>query len=144
MSHSMEPVTAHRPPDAYLTIDALHNYCGISAGCGKKLRCEGETVRVAGYVDYGNVFDREHYPRLPYQKFLITNAAHTQSLEVWVDSAFSRDIFQKIYQQKALNPNTLVIVRGIIEGFDMPVMGTCRRGIKLNLKDQTDLTFQAR
>ena len=144
MSHSMEPVTIHRSPDAYLTLDALHDSCGISAGCGKRLRCEGETVRVAGYMDYGNIFDWEHYPRMPYQKFLITNAAHTQSLEVWVDSASSRDIFQKIYRQKTLNPNASIIVQGVIEGFDMPVMGACRRGIKLNLKDQNDLTFQAR
>ncbi len=136
----VEPVVSHPSSDA-LTLDALYDHCGRSTECGKKLRCEGERIRVTGYIDYGNVFDKEHYPRLPYQKFLITNAGHTQSIEVWVDSALSRDIFQKIHRQETLNPKTSVMVQGVIEGFDMPIMGACHRGIKLNLKDPNDLTF---
>ena len=33
------------------------------------------------------------------------------------------------------------IVRGILAGFDMPIMGTCHRGLKLNLTGAMSVSY---
>jgi hypothetical protein len=117
----------------YITIDSLFAYCGLPGICGKKLACEGQTALILGYIDYVNVFDKTAYPMLPYQKFLITNAEHSKTMEVWVASEGSEAVFKKIAGKKACNPAGPVYVKGVLAGFDMPIMGTCHRGLKLNL-----------
>ena len=64
------PIYTH---EGYVTIDSLYDYCELPSPCGKKNKCEGQFARVKGYIDYGNVFDKQNYPMLPYQKFMITN-----------------------------------------------------------------------
>ncbi len=125
----------------YVTIDSLYDYCEIPSPCGKKNRCEGQFARVKGYIDYGNVFDKQNYPMLPYQKFMITNYEQNKTFEVWVTSENSEKVFEKIYQQKLHDPTRPVFVEGIVEGFDMPIMGDCHRGIKLNFTEKGKITF---
>ena len=125
----------------YITIDSLYAYCGLPGICGKKLACEGQTALIQGYIDYGNVFDKTAYPMLPYQKFLITNAEHSKTMEVWVASEGSEAVFKKIAEKKACNPDGPVYVKGVLAGFDMPVMGTCHRGLKLNLTAATSISY---
>lgn len=126
----------------YLTIDSLYDYCRIPSPCRKKNRCEGQTARVKGYIDYINVFDKQNYPMLPYQKFMITNYERKKTFEVWVTSKNSKKVFEKIYQQKLHDPNAPVFVEGILEGFDMPTMGDCLRGLKLNFTGKGTITFE--
>jgi hypothetical protein len=125
----------------YITIDFLFTYCGLPGICGKELACEGKTALVQGYIDYGNVFDKKAYPMLPYQKFLITNAEHSKTMEVWVVSDGSDAIFKKIAGKKASNPDSPVYVKGVLDGFDMPIMGACHRGLKLNLTAVASLSY---
>ena len=125
----------------YITIDALYAYCGLPGNCGKKLACEGQTALIQGYIDYGNVFDKTTYPMLPYQKFLITNAEHSRTMEVWVVSEGSEAVFRKIAEKRASNPDGPIYVKGVLAGFDMPVMGTCRRDLKLNLVAATAISY---
>ncbi len=125
----------------YITIDSLYAYCGLPGICGKKLACEGQAALIQGYIDYGNVFDKTVYPMLPYQKFLITNAEHSRTMEVWVASEGSEAVFRKIAEKKACNPDGPVYVKGVLAGFDMPVMGTCHRDLKLNLTAATSISY---
>ncbi|MFH0997161.1 MAG: hypothetical protein V1844_16945 [Pseudomonadota bacterium] len=127
--------------DTYLTIDSLYDYCKVPGECRRKYESEGKIALIKGLVDYLNVFDKTNSPNLPYQKFLMTNNAHTQSIEVWVTSDRSDMVFRKIFRQKALNPDSTVFIRGVLVGFDMPIMGACRRGLKLELTGDNSLSF---
>ena len=125
----------------YITIDSLYEHCEVHIPCGKKNKCEDKISLVKGYIDYGNVFDKKNYPMLPYQKFSIANYERNKTLEVWVSSEQSEEIFGKIYQQKLHDPNCAVYVKGILTGFDMHIMNTCHRGLKLNFTDKAKMTF---
>lgn len=135
MSTLIEPCKAGQ----YLTIDALRKFCGAPGVCGRKLSCEGMTVLLEGMIDYGNVFDKEHYPMLPYQKFLLVNSEHTSTIEVWIDCDRSEDIFKKIFQRQIEKPDAKVYLEGVVSAFDMPIMGQCLRDIKLVLTDKDSI-----
>ncbi len=125
----------------YITIDSLYAYCELPGACGKKIECEGRTALIQGYIDYANVFDKTAYPKLPYQKFLITNAEHSKTMDIWVDSEGSEAVFKKIAEKKASNPDGPVYIKGVLAGFDMPVMGTCHRDLKLNLTAASSISY---
>lgn len=143
VSHSMDSRIEPCASGTYLTIDSLYDYCKIPGDCGRKIESEGKTALIKGYIDYVNVYDKTNYPNLPYQKFLITNDKHTKTMEVWVRSEFSEGVFDKIFKQEKLNPDWPVFVTGILVGFDMPVMGACHRGLKLDLTGQSALMFHS-
>jgi len=126
--------------EEYLSIEELHKACHAPGVCGEKMDCEGEIARVKGYIDYDNVFDREHYPQLPYEKFKIHDMKG-ESIEVWVLSDHNKEIFQRIYQNKVSGEKT-AFIKGLLAGFDMPVMGRCRRGISVSIKKASDIFFQ--
>jgi hypothetical protein len=127
-------------PDNYLSINTLYQSCGVPGPCGKKLECEGKMVRVKGYIDYSNVFDKKNYPQLPYEKFKIADK-DGPSLEVWAISDNTSKIFTKIYENQ-LNPEKAIHIEGTIEGFDMPIQETCHRGIKLIINAGEDIFFR--
>jgi hypothetical protein len=124
----------------YLSIEELYKDCHAPGVCGKKMDCEGQVARVKGYIDYDNVFDKGNYPQLPYEKFKIGDAKG-KSLEVWALSDDNRKIFQEIYCNKAF-PEKMAFIKGTLTGFDMPIMGTCRRGIAVNIKEANDISFR--
>jgi len=127
----------------YISIDSLYEYCKTVENCGKKIACEDQSVLIMGYIDYGNVFDKTNYPSLPYQKFLMTNSDRSQSIEVWVDCECSEAVFDRLFRQQTLDSGQVAYVRGTLAGFDMPVMGHCHRGFKINLIDGNSLSFNA-
>ncbi len=140
LSH-MDSIIYPCKSETYISIDSLYAYCGLPGICGKPLACEGQTALIQGDTDYGNVFDKTAYPMLPYQKFLITNVEHRKTMEVWVDSEGSEAVFRKIAEKRACNPDGPVYVKGVLVGFDMPIMGTCYRDLKLNLTAATLISY---
>ena len=123
----------------YISIEELYHYCNAPSPCGKKTDCEGKVARVKGYIDYQNVFDKKNYPQLPYEKFKIYDE-EGKSLEVWAVSPDNSKIFEKIYRNKSF-PGKMAFVRGIMIGFDMPIMGACHRGIKIEIEKADDIFF---
>lgn len=116
---------------AFVSVADVLALCGVPRLCGAPMACEGKIVRVSGAIDYDNVFDREHYPQLPYEKFTLRGrSGHT--LEVWMDPTQSRDVFRQIHREQSA-PEKMAHVEGEIVGVDMPILGTCQRGIKINL-----------
>jgi len=126
----------------FITIDSLHAYCGIPGECGKKLSCEDQTALIQGDIDYNNVFDKSTYPMLPYQKFSIHNASRSRTMEVWVNPEGSESVFSIIAEKKAVNPDGPVFVKGVLSGFDMPVMGKCIRELKLVLTGAGSISYR--
>lgn len=116
-----------------MTLDELYAYCGPLDSCGTKCPCEGQQVRILGYVDYANVFSRQKYPKLPYEKFLIRNQSRSKTLEVWVVGNATKSVFEFLNRHQLACPEHPIVIQGTISGFDMPIMGTCRRGIKLEM-----------
>ena len=131
------------PGRDYMTIKELEDFCKIPGICGKALNCEGKRAKVKGYLDYINIFDRQTYPNLPYQKFRIFDgpnilntdnpwASYTQSLEIYPIKGNSELMFRKLHAKVGL-PLKLVYITGTIEGFDVPTNTGCRRMIQLKV-----------
>ena len=104
------------------------------------MACEGKQIRVRGSIDWSNVFFREQYPRLPYDKFKIYDRISGKAIEVWVNPETAGKVYPRMQQHKASKKE--VFVKGAIAGFDMPVMGKCSRAIKLELETSEYLEFR--
>lgn len=124
----------------YVSVEELYELCHIPGPCGKEMDCEGKIAKVKGHIDYDNVFDKKSYRQLPYEKFKIYDK-NGKSLEVWAVLADNNQIFEKVYYNKAL-PEKMAFVKGVIVGFDMPIMGRCHRGIKINIEKADDIFFK--
>jgi len=123
----------------FVSIEELLSSCGMRHPCHAVMACEGKGVRVRGYIDYENIFQKEHYPQLPYEKFTIRGESG-ESLEIWVAPEHSREVFREINRHKSA-PARMAYVEGEIVAFDMPIMGKCQRGIKMNLTGPDKLSF---
>ena len=124
----------------FVTIGRLYEACGAPGACGRKMACEGRTALIKGRIDYGNVFEKSEYPQVPYQKFLMIDDEGRGSLDVFVESDHAVKIFRSIRAWSG-RPDRPVRVRGVLQGFDMPVMGQCRRGLKLVLTGEGSVTL---
>ena len=124
----------------FMSIEALLASCGSPRPCQAALACEGRIVRVRGYVDYDNIFDRDHYPQLPYEKFTIRDRGGN-SIEVWAVARENREVFREIMRHRPF-PEQMAYVEGELVGFDMPTMGRCQRGLRINLAEAGKLFFR--
>lgn len=125
----------------YITIKEFYDFCHVPGPCQQHSACEGKTALVKGVIDYGNVFDQQQYPQLPYEKFLIQDAQQHASLEVWATASDNSAIFKKIYQHQRV-PGKMVYIQGKVVGFDMPIMGACERGLRLEIDDAASIVFR--
>ena len=128
-------------PSSYASIKELYAFHHIPGPCKREMECEGKIARVKGYIDYQNVFDKKSYPQLPYEKFKILDE-YGNTLEVWAVSAENSKLFEKIYHHNKVFPGKMAFIKGMIVGFDMPVMGRCHRGIKINIEGEGDIFFE--
>jgi hypothetical protein len=124
----------------FLSVEEILHSCGIPSPCNVAMGCEGKMVRVRGYIDYDNIFDKEHYPQLPYEKFTIRDR-DGRSIEIWIGSGDSREIFSEITRHKSF-PEKMAHLEGEIVGVDMPIMGKCHRGIKIQLAGAGKIFFK--
>ena len=86
-----------------VTVDKLIAQCGLPGPCGEKLKCEGETFTINGFIDLNNIFSKKYYPQLPYEKFIVTDSAGSASIEVWPRGDDNESIFEKIMTARSLN-----------------------------------------
>jgi|YNPNPStandDraft_1061719.scaffolds.fasta_scaffold12803_5 hypothetical protein len=105
---------------AYMTIKDVQSLCQNLGKCGGILCCEGKTVRVKGYLDPVNIWDREKYPWLDYEKFIITGAPDPRhdtadSMEIYVVGNDTVPFFQKL---RKISSRKLICVEGTIEGIN--------------------------
>jgi putative hemolysin len=126
----------------YMTLNELNDFCGVPGECNKKMDCEGKEVRVKAHLtDYVNVFDKKNYPQLPYEKFDISDVTRQIRIDVNTVSDNNTPIFDKIEESKE-NPVQMIFITATVEGFDMPIMGPCTRGIYLKVNDANNVDFR--
>lgn len=117
-----------------MSLETLFSSFGIPSTCGSVAAWEGKRVTIQGDVDPDNIFDKQHFPDLPYEKFKLIDR-HGRSIEIWVKSLDSRTIFSRVYRKK----NARVIVSGRLAVVKMPVMGKCRLGAKVWIDDPSQI-----
>jgi hypothetical protein len=110
--------------------------CGETE-CGKVSFCEGKTISLSGYLDLNNISTEKFL----IQEFFGNLAKANSNVEVHIsgDKNTKENIFRKI-NDLAKNPEKPITVTGVVAGFDMPIMGACRRGFVLNLFDESNLS----
>ena len=120
-----------------LTIEALYRHCHLPGDCSTPVDWEGETVTFWGILDPVNIFDKERYPKLPYEKFRLTDA-DGRSVEVWAGADDNTDIFKKIFTRSS----DKVTVTGILKKVKMPLSHTCKLGIKVVIDHVDQIEFK--
>lgn len=123
-------VSDHKAP---MTLEALFASYGIPSDCGSAAVWENQQVTILGYVDHDNVFDKQRFPHLPYEKFRMIDRKG-RSIEVWVETAESRPIFTKLYQK-----TSPIIVRGRLSAAKIFVTGKCLLTAKVWIDDATQI-----
>lgn len=127
-------------PETYIPIGRLYEFCHVPGRCGEPLQCEGQTALVKGAIDYGNVFEHSRYPRLPYEKFLLSDE-NGATLDVLAVSSDNAALFKKISAART-DGKKEAFIKGTILGFDAPVMGACHREIRLEMDSPEDIYFR--
>jgi hypothetical protein len=127
-------------PKTNIGVSQFQEFCPSQPNsCWQPAPCEGQSVSVVGKIDYNNVFAHAVYPQLPYEKFFLVDSENMKNrIEVMVLTADNKTVFDKILDPQNRGEN--VIVRGIISGTDMPVMNSCKRGIRLELSRVEDFS----
>lgn len=117
-----------------MTLESLYTAFGIPTGCDSAAAWDGRPVVIKGLVDPDNIFDKRHFPNLPYEKFRLIDR-QGRSMEVWVNSLDSRTVFSKVYRKK----NAQVIISGRLAAVKMPITGKCRLGAKVWIDDPSQV-----
>ena len=127
--------------EKYISVQELYNLCQIPGTCGHQMECEGKIALVKGKIDYGNVFDKQHYPQLPYEKFLIRDHKLHKPIEVWTIAVDNKPIFEAVWKNQS-SPENIVLITGKLVGFDMPDMDECHRSIQIEIGNAESIIFQ--
>jgi hypothetical protein len=126
-----------RMTDEPFSPEALTVYCRLPASCSKALACDGRVVTVAGHLNPRNIFDKQRYPHLPYEKFtLVGRDGH--SIEVWPQAVDNQPIFNKL----ARRPSGRVVVTGRLKVVKRPSMDACQMGVKVLIDDASQIAFE--
>ncbi|MCP4725733.1 MAG: hypothetical protein GY863_11890 [bacterium] len=127
--------------ERYMSISELHGYCDVPGEPGEALECEGESVKVRGYIDHGNVFNKTDYPQLPYEKFIIADLENKNRIEVWTVSDDNSKIYKKIADSKS-EEKIMIYVEAKIEGVDLYTGTSGERWIKLTIESENNISFE--
>ena len=119
-----------------LTIEALYKHCNLPNDCSAQIDWEGETVTFWGLLDQDNIFHKRRYPKLPYEKFRLTDT-NGRSVEVWAKSANNSIIFNKLLSR----PAGKVTVTGRLEAVKLPISNKCKLGIKVVIDHADQIVF---
>ncbi len=125
------------PSHASLSLEELYARCGLPASCDAGTPWEGQLVTVQAFVDPHNIFDKAHFPGLPYEKFRLVDR-QGRALEVWAVAADNQAIFDKL----ADRPADRVAVTGRLAAVRVPVANQCRLGVKVLVDDASQVEFR--
>jgi hypothetical protein len=133
-------VNSHNNRFKTLSIQRLLQGCHLPGKCGQKLECEGKIYTVEGYIDFSNIFSKDTYPNVSYEKFFLVDT-HGNVLEVVTRAIDNRAVFQKLGQMKSTH-DAFVSITGKVEGIDCPTMGKCMRSIRLIIYSPGDIVVR--
>jgi hypothetical protein len=127
--------THNSPPPEPMSLETLFQFCGLPDTCDHAVAWEGRTVSIQGMVDAVNIFDKAHYPRLPYEKFTLTDGRHT--VEVWPQAKDNEAIFEKL----ARRPEKPIVVTGQLAAIKLPTSHQCTWGVKVLIHEPSHIEF---
>ncbi|MCP4746581.1 MAG: hypothetical protein GY874_10655 [Desulfobacteraceae bacterium] len=120
-----------------MSLEMLFSFCNLPSSCDAAAPWAGSQVSIEGKIDPVNIFDKQHYPQLPYEKFKLHDGKG-RSVEVWAMADDNRPIFEKLTRRKTDN----VVVRGRLEAVKAPVMGECNLGVRIVINDAQEIEFK--
>ena len=123
--------------DTVLTIEALYRRFNVPTDCSASIDWAGKTVTLRGVLDAANIYDKAHYPNLPYEKFRLTDAGG-RSVEIWPDAGDNSAIFNKL----SARPSDEATITGILEAVKLPISGGCKLGIKVVIDHADQIEFR--
>jgi len=124
-------------PGRILTIEALYTLYNLPGECNAPVTWEGETVKVSGLIDPANIFDHQHYPRLPYEKFRLVDS-QGRSVEIWAQADDNTPIFKKI----ELRTTDAVIITGRLVAVKLPRPNSCQISAKVVIDHADQVQFK--
>jgi len=129
---------SHTPdPGRILTIEALYTLYNLPGECNAPVTWEGETVKVSGRIDPANIFDHQHYPRSPYEKFRLVDG-QGRSVEIWAQADDNTPIFKKI----ELRTTDAVIITGRLVAVKLPRSNSCQISAKVVIDHADQVQFK--
>jgi hypothetical protein len=124
--------------NAPLSLKALYAYCGLPLSCDAPIPWEGRSIAVRARVDPSNIFDRRHYPQLPYEKFILKDDSG-RSLEIWPRAGDNGPVFDRL----ARRPSDQVVVKGRLVSVRLPTGTECNIGVKMVIDHADQIKFQS-
>jgi hypothetical protein len=124
----------------FQSIQELYKSC--SGECGQQSTCEGQVVKVWGYLDQYNTFDKRQ-SNYETERFLIAEQLDSQGLgkgkyiEVFPPQAGNNaSLFDKL---KTAKTSSKILITGIAIGSDAPTNFTCDRLISLEIQGENSI-----
>lgn len=127
----------------YQSVTGLYNSC--PGECGQSLSCEGQTVKVWGYLDAHNIFEK---PESATEKarFVIAGALDAEGFAlgdmIEIIPSQEQDT-QGLFDQLAnVDSSSQLLINGVVAGFDAPTNITCRRLISLAINGENSVEIK--
>jgi hypothetical protein len=127
----------------YQSIPQLYKSC--PGKCGEPLACEGQPVKVWGYLDKNNIFANAQSGG-ERDRFLIAEQLDSQGfgkgkvIEVYPSQVRdNRDLFDKLNN---VDGTAKILVVGNVKGYDAPTNLSCQRLISLEIQGEESVNIQ--
>lgn len=127
----------------YKSIPQLYDSC--PGKCGEQLACEGQLVKVWGYLDQHNIFDNSQSDH-EVERFLIAEQLDSQGfgkgkgIEVYpFQGGNTASLFAKLNE---VEESSRIFITGIVKGYDAPTNFTCERLISLEIQGEDNVNIE--
>ena len=131
------------PIGEYQSITQLYDSC--PGNCGEQLACEGQLVKVWGYLDELNIFDNSQSDHET-ERFLIAEQLDSQGfasgkrIEVYPPQGSDNALlFGKF---NGVDVSSRILVAGTVKGYDAPTNLSCQRLISLEIQGEDNLSIE--
>ena len=131
------------PIGEYQSITQLYDRC--PGNCGEQLTCEGQPVKVWGYLDEHNIFDKSQSDHET-ERFLIAEQLDNQGfasgkrIEVYLPQ--DRDNAVLFGKFNGVDVSSRILVAGTVKGFDAPTNLSCQRLISLEIQREGNVIIE--
>jgi hypothetical protein len=131
------------PIGEYQSITQLYDSC--PGNCGEQLPCEGQLVKVWGYLDEHNIFDKSQSDHET-ERFLIAEQLDNQGFasgkRIEVYPPQNRDNAVLFGKFNGVDVSSRILVAGTVKGFDAPTNLSCQRLISLEIQGEGNVIIE--
>lgn len=127
----------------YQSTSQLYDNC--PGKCGEQLACEGQLVKVWGYLDAHNIFDQSQSDQES-ARFVIAERLDAQGfgdgkkIEVYPPQDGNNvSLFDKLNEA---SESSKILITGNVKGYDAPTNLSCQRLISLEIQGEEDVNIE--